>query len=191
MIRFDRIPEPPNFDTRARQPGLKWIRNHPEAKRPPPYWRPFKPELAAGFKQLCAYTAMYEPVGTVDHFVSIDADKSLAYEWNNYRFAASWVNSSKQTADAILDPFEVEDDWFEILLPSLPLVLSDNIPPEHQARAAYTLERLHLRDDERVLRQRREWYRMYQTGELGLEGLGKKAPLIARAVDKQAKADDP
>jgi hypothetical protein len=51
-------------------------------------------------------------------------------------------------------------------------------------RAESVLERLHLRDDERVLRQRREWYRMYQEGELTLEGLEKKAPLIAEAIAK-------
>ena len=42
-----------------------------------------------------------------------------------------------------------------------------------------------LRDDERVMRTRREWYRLYQDGELPLEGLRKKAPLMPRAVEKQ------
>ena len=190
MIAVDRVPEPSDFDTKARQPGLAWLQESPDAKRPRDYWSPFKPQLAAGFNQLCGYTAMYEPVGTVDHFVSIHADKALAYEWNNYRFAAAWVNSSKQSTDAVLDPFEVQDGWFEILLPSLQLVVTESVPAELRARAKHTLERLHLRDDERVLRQRRVWYSMYQSGELTLEGLRKKAPLIARAIDKQARAAD-
>jgi hypothetical protein len=37
------------------------------------------------------------------------------------------------------------------------------------------------------MRQRREWYRMFQEGELTLEGLAKKAPLIARAVENQRR----
>lgn len=41
------------------------------------------------------------------------------------------------------------------------------------------------------MRQRREWYRMYQAGELTLEGLAKKAPLIARAIEKQRRAAGP
>ena len=45
---------------------------------------------------LCAYSAMYESVGTVDHFVSFHEDRSKAYEWGNYRYSAGWVNSSKQ-----------------------------------------------------------------------------------------------
>ena len=134
---------------------------------------------------------MYEPVGTVDHYRSCDADRKQAYEWANYRFASAWINSSKRTADdAVLDPFQVEDGWFEILLPSLQLVLTDAVPQGIKKIAEHTLTRLHLRDDERVIRQRREWYRMYQDGELNLEGLEKKAPLIARAIRKQQAAGD-
>lgn len=47
-------------------------------------------------------------------------------------------------------------------------------------------DRLH--DDERVLRQRREWYRMFQDGEVSLEGLRKKAPLIAMAVTRAGRS---
>lgn len=183
MIRFERSEEPADFDCRARQPGQAWLETHPEAARPRDYWSPFRPQLAAAFRQLCGYSAMYEPVGTVDHFIPFAGDKSQAYEWSNYRFASAWLNSSKQTEGAVLDPFEVEDGWFEVLLPSLQLVVTDSVPEEHRRRAEHTLERLHLRDDERVLRQRREWYRMYQDGRLTLDGLRTKAPLIARAVE--------
>jgi hypothetical protein len=130
---------------------------------------------------------MYEPVGTVDHFASFRNAPKLAYEWDNYRYASGWINSSKQNADdRVLDPFQVGDEWFEILLPSLQLVLTDKVPAEHRARAEYSLKHLHLQDDERVLRQRREWYRMYQDEELNLSGLRKKAPLIARAIEKSS-----
>jgi hypothetical protein len=48
---------------------------------------------------------------------------------------------------------------------------------------------LRLRDDERVLRQRQSWYQLYLDGDLTLQGLEKKAPLIARAVKKQQQED--
>ena len=187
MIHFDRTEEPPGFDDQVRKRGKAWLAEHPQAKRPLDLWSGVKPQLADAFRQLCAYSAMYEPVGTVDHFVSVKADKSLAYEWSNYRFCSGWLNSSKQDA-AVLDPFEVKDGWFEILLPSLQLVATHAVPQELRAMAEFTLERLRLRDDERVIRQRREWYRMYETGELSLDGLGLKAPLIARAVERQRQA---
>jgi len=124
---------------------------------------------------------MFEPVGTVDHFVSWNEDRTRAYEWANYRFASGWINSSKQSlrAEEIVDPFQVEDGWFEILLPSLQLVASKRLPEEQRVRLDSVLKRLHLRDDERVMRQRREWYRMYESKELTIEGLARKAPLIA------------
>lgn len=184
MIHFDKIVEPPEFDERARKQGLKWLEENPD-KRPKDYWSPFKPDLSDGFGSLCAYSVMFEPVGTIDHYISVSRNKTLAYEWSNYRFASAWLNSSKKAEDdKILDPFEVQDDWFEILLPSLQLIVTNHIPDEYREKAEYTVKRLRLRDDERIIRQRREWYRMYRDGEVNLEGLKKKAPLIARAIEK-------
>ena len=102
------------------------------------------------------------------------------------RFCSGWMNSSKSNADdTVIDPFQVQDGWFEIILPSLQLRITDQVPAQLRQKAEYTLKRLHLQDDERVIRQRREWYRMYQEGELTLVGLSRKAPLIAVAVEKQ------
>ncbi|MCY4430297.1 MAG: hypothetical protein OXC11_07890 [Rhodospirillales bacterium] len=184
MIRFERVPEPLDFKRRATVPGNTWLTAHPGDDRPKDFWTSFKGKLAEGFRNLCAYSAMYEPVGTVDHFVSCDEDRSRAYEWENYRYCAAWINSSKNNVPArdLLDPFEIEDGWFELHLPSLQLRVSDAIPEEFRQRAEYVLVRLHLRDDERVMRQRREWYRMYQCGELSQDGLERKAPLIASAI---------
>jgi hypothetical protein len=187
MRRFQRKPEPAGFDEECRQPGLAWLQRNPPPKRPRDFWSPFRAQLCDAFDQLCGYSCMYEPVGTVDHYLSCSVHRERAYEWSNFRFASQWINSSKRTADDdVLDPFEVEDGWFEILLPSLQLVLTDRVPPEHRTRAEHTLLRLHLRNDPRVIRQRAEWYRMYEEGELSLEGLRKKAPLIAEAVERQA-----
>lgn len=198
MIYIDkaRLAEPETFDRECRQAGASWLEAHPKAgrkknKRPKDFWTPFKPQLAEAFCDLCAYSAMYEPVGTVDHFLPVDADETLAYEWRNYRFAAGWINSSKSKAINILDPLVVQTGWFEVLLPSLQLVVTARVPDELREKAEYTLIRLHLRDDERLIRQRRRWYQMYLEGELSLEGLRACAPLIAAAVEKQmAMAQD-
>ncbi len=191
MIHFDRVPQPDDFDTKAVAPGMKWLEKHQDARRPKDLWTPFRPVLATGFRDLCAYSAMYEAVGTVDHFISFDEDRSKAYDWSNYRFAAGWINSSKQNLPSsdVLDPFDVMDGWFEVILPSLQLVLTDRIPVEFKTRAETMLVRLHLRDDERVIRQRRTWYQMYQDGEIGIAVLRRMAPLIAAAVAKQEAVD--
>ena len=129
---------------------------------------------------------MYIPSGTVDHGISFNEDPLLAYEWSNYRFIDGWINSSKnkQVAADLLDPFEVQEGWFEISLPSLQLVLTDAVPAEFRARAENTLKKLPLRNDERILRPRRKWLSLYEkTGDL--EMLREMAPLIAAAVEKK------
>ncbi|MEB3336577.1 MAG: hypothetical protein VKJ46_03875, partial [Leptolyngbyaceae bacterium] len=128
-----------------------------DQKRPRDLWSPFKSPLADGFHKLCGYSAMLDLGGTVDHYLSCKNHRSLAYEWSNYRFCSGWINSSKRALDdQVLDPFQVEDDWFEILLPSLQLVLTASVPDSERDRAEFTLQRLGLKDDERILRQRRE-----------------------------------
>lgn len=120
---------------------------------------------------------LIQPVGTVDHFYPSTPEKP-AYEWRNFRFAAGWINSSKSKAADILDPLAVQAGWFEVLLPSLQLVVTEHVPDEFRAQAQHTLIRMHLRDDERVIRQRRRWYHMYQEGKLSLEGLRQTRHLL-------------
>ncbi|MBK7536784.1 MAG: hypothetical protein IPI49_15755 [Myxococcales bacterium] len=202
MIRFDRVPKPEGFDNAA-QRGKEWLGSPPDAraKKRPSCWLDlvpgsttvrFRDKLAEGFRYLCGYSAMYVPNGEVDHIVSETEDPTRLYDWENYRYADGWINASKKAlpANEVLDPFEVRDDWFEIILPSLQLVMTEAVPEELRDRARTMLDRMHLAHDERVLRQRREWYRMYLEGELtSLEALAKKAPLIARAVAKQQRLD--
>ncbi|MGF1675657.1 hypothetical protein [Plectonema radiosum] len=100
MIPFEPPPEPPDFDKKARQPGNAWLAKNPDPKKGTrDYWSPFKSNLADGFNNLCAYSVMYEPVGTVEHYLSRDNYRNLAYEWSNLRFASGWINSCKGTLD--------------------------------------------------------------------------------------------
>lgn len=124
--------------------------------------------------------------GTVDHYLSCKNYPHLAYEWSNYRYVAGWVNSSKQNADdTVLDPFEVQDDWFEVQLPSLLLTTTEHIPEEYREKAEFTLQRLQLVNGKSVMRQREAWYRLYCEGKLTLSGLEEVAPLLARAIWRQ------
>lgn len=186
MIRFEPRDRPEGFEERVERRGATWLAANATG-RPPAHWLEFRTQLADAFGSLCAYSAMFEPVGTVDHFVSVDEDRSKSYVWENYRFSAGWINSSKRSlrSGQIIDPFHVDNEWFKVVLPSLQLVLTDRVRGEDRVRAQFLLDRLHLGHDERIVRQRREWYRMYQEGELTLDGLRRKAPLIAAAIDRQ------
>lgn len=153
MIRVARVAAPASYPETKRA-GDEWLRANPTKARPKDLWSPHLAHLADGFRRLCGYAAMLDPTGgSVDHFLSWKNHRHLAYEWSNFRHVSQFLNSSKRdTDDAVLDPYDVGDDWFEITLPSLQMQLSDKVPPRHRAKAEYTLQRLKLRDGEKIIR---------------------------------------
>lgn len=192
MIRVRPAAEPHDFDRACRRRGHAWLAAHPGVDRPKPFWRKFVGDLAEEFEQRCGYSAVMIPNGTVDHFLSWKRTPSLAYEWSNFRYVDGRINSKKQLADdEVLDPFEVDDDWFEIILPSLQLRLTDRVPAKLRERARYTIERLGLSHDEQIVTYRAQWYCQYHCGDLSLRGLYRVAPLIARAIEQAKEAPDP
>lgn len=179
MIPVARVGEPPDFDLRARQPGNAWLATHPDAKRPRDYWSAFRADLAHGFGHRCGYCAIFLPAcGTVDHFHSWHTHPTLAYEWHNYRYAVGAFNSMKRDRP-VLDPYEVGDGWFEVVLPSLQLRHTARVPSELVSAAQYTAK---LLNRDAILQTRVTWYELYKSGEIDKQQLRKFAPLIADAV---------
>ena len=146
-------------------------------------------ELGDAFHERCAYTAMWlSHPGEVDHFISIDEDRTKLYEWENFRYCAGWLNSSKKNirSTQILDPLAVEDDWFELMLPSLELRVTERCPEDLRDRAEFMLDRLKLRNGLQVRRFRQAMLTLYErNGPNVLADLDELAPLLARAIRKQ------
>jgi hypothetical protein len=193
MIRVAPTPEPAEFDENCRRRGWAWLDEHAEVeRRPRDYWSKFEPELRAAFGGRCAYCAMRVMKAQVDHFIPVAelrrrGQLPLAYEWSNFRYGEGILNQRKHDA-LIFDPFDVEDDWFEMHLPSLQLTLTDRVPEVHRELLDSTLDRLGLVSSEVVVRYRHEWFRMYRESKLSLEGLLEVAPLIGRAVQRDLDA---
>lgn len=190
MIRVERVSKPSRFDRDCRRPGNRWLDANP-GRRPKALWAPFTAALAEGFQQRCGYSAVLIQNGTVDHFLSWKNRPELTYEWSNYRYADHRLNAKKQNIDdAIVDPYEVGDDWFEILLPSLQMRVTDRVPSRMRKRAELTLRRLGLDHDERIVAYRAEWWRLFHCG-LPLENMREAAPLLARAIERDGVTPDP
>lgn len=191
MMRFKCQPEPSRWDARCRKRGLKWLSEHPGYDRPNDYWTEFENDLCLAFRQMCAYCVMVVMKADMDHFVPVAHLKKkgkheLAYEWSNFRYVEGVLNQRK-CDHLILDPFEVKDDWFEIILPSLQLLLTDKVPKSKRRKAEITVEKLGLQNDEVIIRYRQIWFEMYRHRRLDLNGLRDVAPLIARAVEAAAQ----
>jgi hypothetical protein len=188
MKRFTPTDEPAHFDARCRRRGRAWLAANPTYQRPKDYWSEFEPELREAFSCLCAYCVMLTMKGQVDHFVPVAVlsarrEDHEVYEWRNFRYSEGVINQRK-SSQLVLDPFEVRDHWFQIHLPSLQLALTPAVPARHRKLAAFTLERLGLRDSEVIVRYRQTFFELYREGKLTIEGLNEVAPLIAAAVQR-------
>ncbi len=185
MIHVEPPEEPANFEEKVRIPGNRWLWNNQDRNDFPDYWKHCFSELAEGFNHLCGHSAMHVPeIGAVvDHYLSKSKHRNLTYEWSNYRYASFRMNSRKMTYDdQILDPFEVEDGWFEVQLGSWQLLMTAGIPVEKRERAKKTMERLRLQTGRDVIMLRRKHYLLFLEGESTLAALRSHAQLLYRAV---------
>ncbi len=187
--------EPVLFDENCRQPGAAWLENNP-GKDPHAvshWWSQFRPDLARHFSHRCGWLGTtIVPAGDVDHWLSCgnrsggtSPNRHLAFEWSNFRYAAPVINSLKGSLDnQILDPCEIEDGWFEVLLPSFQLVPGDRLPVSSRQRAEFTLAKLQL-GQYRARFTRWHWYCIHwNNGQPDLSALQRDAPLVAAAIEK-------
>jgi len=179
------IPKPEGFIIDCEIPGIAWEAAHPDSHDFPALWCKYQPQLAEGFHDRCGWWAMRIADGAVDHYLSKKFHRDRAYDWDNYRYISTSVNSSKRNHDAsILDPFEIQPGWFEVHLPSMLLLRTSIVPREFQAKADFTIEELRLVRGNKVRRNRLGWYESYKNSHITDLGLAAYAPLVAEAVVK-------
>ena len=138
MIPLQPQPEPIDFSQRVRTPGAKFLKQIPKPTskqwKGKEYWQRVLPDMRQAYKGICAYCAQWIPHSTgnhsIDHFIPKSTAPDLAYEWNNFRYVSSRFNSRKGQR-SIIDPFQLENDWFTLSFPSLLIKPHPNLP-SHQ-----------------------------------------------------------
>lgn len=114
MLRIDLLPEPADFDVYVRQFGLAWLRAQPwdmncEAPEKtvfPDFWKHCRDDLRSAYGARCCFTGTYmrkSEVIPVEHFLAKIMRPDRAYEWDNYRYCCSRINSRKGKK-FVLDP---------------------------------------------------------------------------------------
>lgn len=192
--------QPASFDTNCRQPGAAFLVDYPgkDPHEKSEWWSQFKPDLATHFSHRCGWLGTNIGLtGAVDHYLACgnrqgnpSPHRDLAFEWTNYRYASGTINSLKSNHDdKILDPCEVGDDWFEVVLPNFTLRFTDEVPEGLRAKAKFTIETLQLFNHQ-ARWTRWDWYQRYWNGG-SLEQLEKDAPLVAAAVKKAIASGEP
>ncbi len=188
MRHIDPPRAPYGWQKHVRERGRRWLNdpaaNNRGAERPESFWLNYRDQIGERFNCICCYTVVWVANGEADHFVPWarvrgTAQAELAYDWTNIRYADSWINRSKGAA-VFPDPFTVQDDWFELHLPSLELRTTGQHPATEQAAIDNLLER--VRDDHRVMKLRRRYLKQYLDRDRSLKSLEQDAPLLARAL---------
>ena len=212
MIPVTPAPEPPAFDKKVRQPGLRAIaelageqpdpprtagwpckkvaasRDKIPAGKFPPYWRKVLGDLMESYQQICAYLCLYITRGTgapsVDHAIPKSMRWDQVYEWSNYRLACSLMNARKRAAVDVLDPFEVKEGWFALELVEFQVVPGNGLPDDVTGAVTDTIERLRL-NDPTCCEAREEYAENYWNGGISFRHLMQHAPFVARELQRQ------
>jgi len=211
MIPVTLAPEPASFDAAVRKRGLAAIaelvgepgsgtrrgpKRKPVAARReqipsrafPPFWTAMEDEMHRAYRGLCSYSALYiEPATggrSIDHFVPKSVDWQLVYEWSNYRFACSRVNSKKLDQTGLLDPFLIVDEWFELEFVAFQVRAGAGTTRKIRTQVEATIEGLGL--NRRPFCMQREAYAEdYRAGVIGFAYLDRMAPFVAREIRRQ------
>ena len=187
MIPVIAQPEYPNFDRGVRQPGLAFLRGNPNptarqfSRRS--YWNRARNELHGAYSGICAYTAMYLPDrGTVDHFQPKAIYPGLAYEWRNFRLAGGRVNSSKGDSTDVLDPFQIEHDWFQLDIPSCLIFAKKGLTVVVKQKVNTTIQVLRLNSDDCYVQERCNILVAFAKRQIQLQFLEERYPFLAQEV---------
>lgn len=190
MIRVKQQPEYPAFDTEVRGPGNAFLTRCPtptsQQFKKKNFWGKAAPHLHAAYSGVCAYTAMYLPQqGSVDHFLPKTTHPHLAYEWSNYRLASGRVNSIKGNLTDILDPFQIQDEWFHLDIPACLLRPNPSLDQPLKVRISGTINSLRLNKDESYVQERCNILMDYARNDVSISFLERRYPFLAKEIARQ------
>ncbi|ERI13745.1 hypothetical protein O206_23415 [Ochrobactrum sp. EGD-AQ16] len=182
------------FDNDVRKPGAAFLATCPKPTskqfKKYSYWSRALGELREAYSGICAYTAMYIPDrGSVDHFLpkaGENARPDLAYEWDNFRLAGEKVNTSKGELIDIVDPFQVQDDWFFLDLPACLLRPNPDLDKELKRKIANTINSLRFNQNDNYVQERCNILMAYATNDISLNFLQRRYPFLAKEATRQA-----
>lgn len=198
MIPVVPAAEPATFHEKVREPGLRFL-----AKRPQPakiewkrhaYWTRCNDDLMRSYHCMCAYSChrIERVTGcpSVDHFVPKTESPGDAYEWLNYRLAASRFNRLKGTK-RVLDPFTIRPGTFALHFPSLQVVPGPACreDPELASLVRESCRILELNHEATCIANRQEYVWQFCAEQMAFQMLQEYAPFLAGEMENAGVAE--
>lgn len=198
MIPVDLQQEPAVFEASVRAPGRRFLSRTPNPTSKQftnhSYWRRILKELHDAYGGICAYSCHWIPydtgADTVEHFRAKTLFPRQAYEWDNYRLVCATLNGRKGIYDDVLDPFDLENDWFVIDFPSLLVKPAAGLEAGAVQEVLSTINRLGLNEEGTCWRGRERYVRNFCKKCITFEFLREEAPFIAHELDRQRLVDN-
>ena len=189
MIRIERKAEPSDFDAKVRRPGLSYLKGLAAGEKPSwarhSYWRKAKADMINAYNGICAYACCeISPSSSaeIDHFRPKSRYPQEAYEWENLRLCSSNINKRKRDQN-VLDPFDVRDRTFGIVLATGRMVKLKKYDPAYEALCDKTVKVLGLNEHE-YTRMRKDILDDYLRGEITISNLQKRNPFVYSEVKR-------
>jgi hypothetical protein len=156
----------------------------------PDYWTRALPHLCIAYRRICSYLGLLILPGTavpeVDHFKPKHKYQHLAYSWENFRLSCKLANTFKGAHEDVVDPFEIEADYFGInLFSGHVIALSGDVGL--RPRLEHTIARLHLNIESTFVQLRLRYIDDYFNGDISFGMLQRDAPFVAREIERQGK----
>lgn len=175
MIHVTPQPEPADFAAKVAIPGQQWLNGQgwydaslpedapqtvPEKTKWKTDWTKVGKELYDAYHGVCAYLGIrfeyVTGVSSVDHFLPKSLYPGLAYRWQNYRLSCLGANRRKGVRTDIMDPFEIQDGWFDVEPYTGAISPHKSLSPERQAAVRNTITELVLDEEDcRAMRRKR------------------------------------
>lgn len=165
MIKVSPKPEASDFDAKVRQQGLAFLLSNgiregvevPENFKWDPFWRNCIEDLYDGYEGICAYLGWHfeflDGTASVDHYLPKKKFPQQAYNWANFRLATRQRNSLKGDHEDVLDPFEIENGWFQVDFLTGKVSPSPDLEKEISEQIDATIKRLKLNESRLKLRR--------------------------------------
>ena len=181
--------EPEDFHEKVRMKGRAFLQN----STPPinfqnhEQWTLAIPDMMRLYNENCAYSGLRlwakSQEATVDHFLPKAKNPGLAYEWSNFRLCNRRINGWKGEKN-VVDPFEIQSDWFYLDFDSLKVKVQDHIESNLKIELEKSIAILRL-NDRSFVEYRSSWYMRYLDASATLELLQKDACFVAYELERQ------